>query len=525
MYRIDVRNSFRRFVLRIIPIMRILLTVMLLGTIALPACARDQRAAAQQRPSYQPRWVPGACQAAYPSNIEAVCGHVIVPANRALPWTEHNTVQLAVVILRARGVRYRAAPTFLLGGGPGQDVISLFERLIGERERLVANEPPAEQYPGHAADIGEFRAAMDLLIADLAKRELVLFDQRGAGRSVPVLRCARERWAACRRRLAAEGVDVATYNSIESAADVNDIRRALGYQRINLQGGSYGTRLGLEVMRRYPRSVRAAVLDGVAPPQLNWSAEVTRVYGAALDVLFDHCDANAACARAYPDLRATFYALVQRLEAEPLELAAQGGQPFDGDDLRDVVWNGLFDLQRIRFLPMMIGRLAQGDASVLERMLASAEASGDQIAWGMHYSVECAERLAFSSPRDVVLAARELHPAIRQGVIREFTRPFEICEEWAVPRAPASVREPVTSDVPTLLLSGEFDPGTTPAFADVAAATLTHHFHFVLPYEGHTDMFFSHCHSALASAFLDDPARAPDARCIAARDVPPFVLP
>jgi hypothetical protein len=196
----------------------------------------------------------------------------------------------------------------------------------------------------------------------------------------------------------------------------------------------------------------------------------------------------------------------------------------DGDDLHELVWNALYDAQRIRFLPLMIHRLAAGETAVLERLLASAGANADGIAWGAHYSMDCAERWVFARPDQVAAAARELHPAIRAGVTRQFVSTFEICEDWGAPAASRTVHTPVASDVPTLLLSGEFDPGTPPAFAELAAATLEHHYSYVLPYLGHTDGFFSYCHASLVSAFLDDPAHAPDSTCIARADVARFAV-
>jgi pimeloyl-ACP methyl ester carboxylesterase len=456
--------------------------------------------------------------------VSTECGYVVVPENRALPWNDDNTVRLAVTILRAPGVRSPEPPTFLLGGGPGQDVIALFENLIQRYQSLLDRDITTEEYPGHRRDAHEFKGVMDLLVADLSKRELVLFDQRGAGYSLPSLRCQRESWVACRRRLNDAGVDVPAYNTLENAADVNDIRRALGFGHINLHGGSYGTRLGLEVMRQYPTVIRAAVLDGVAPPQVAWPVEMARRYGDALHVLFDHCRTDPSCAAAFPDLEVVFYRLVERLQAQPIRIRVRGeDRSVDGDDLHSIVWNSLFDLRRIRFLPLMIGRLADGNPAVLTRMLADWPA-GDPIAWGMHYSVDCAERWVFAKPSDVVAAARGVHPAIRQGVVREFTSTFAICRDWNVPAARPEVHTPVRSDIQALLLSGEFDPGTPPGFAELAAATLSRHYRYVLPHEGHTDGFVSLCHSSLASAFLDDPSRPPDTACIAGMAASPFVL-
>lgn len=365
-----------------------------------------------------------------------------------------------------------------------------------------------------------------LLVADLRKRELVLFDQRGAGYSEPSLRCAAEAWADCRRRLLAAGIDLAAYNTLENARDVNDLRLALAYERVNLQAGSYGTRLGLEVLRRYPHTVRAAVLDGVSPPQIGWGEEMASRYGEALAVLFTHCAEDQRCQAAYPGLEAVFYATVTRLNAFPAAVPIGQHTPvLDGDDFRDMVWNALFDVQKTRWLPAMIWRTSRGDTTLWGEMLSAnaADHAGESLSWGMHYSVECSGSWAFQSPRQLAEAARNLRPAIRDGVVRSLAGAFDVCGQWQVP-AVAAVRAPVRSDAPILLLSGEFDPGTPPAFAEIAARTLPRSYRYVLPLLGHTDGFTSACHASIVSAFLDEPGHPPPASCIAAMDRATFAV-
>jgi pimeloyl-ACP methyl ester carboxylesterase len=476
--------------------------------------------------AYQPRFETNECWGAVPAGVSVTCGYVIVPENRSEPLTEENMIQLAVVVLRAPGVKYTQPPTFLLGGGPGQDVVGMYEGFFQDYQSLQEHGFPAEQYPGHLQDMQQFKAVMDLFVADLQNREFVYFDQRGAGYSQPSLKCHGEDWGDCRSRLVSSGADIAAYNTLENVADVNDVRLALGYEQINLQGGSYGTRLALEVLRQYPPIVRATVLDGVVPPQIDWAVEMVRRYDDALQVLFDHCQADPTCKAAYPDLDTVFYNLVERLNARPIEVqVGDDVQTRNGDDLRDAIWNALYDANKIRFLPMMIAQVNGGNPAVWGQMLAPNTAGqGEPIAWGMHYSVECAERWAFETPQDLFAASEGLPLSIREAVVRYFADTFWICEQWDVPPASAIVHTPVQSDIPTLLLSGEFDPGTPPDFAEIVSQTLTHHYNYVLPYRGHTDGFTNLCQNSMTSAFLDNPFIEPDATCIAQMDKPMFVM-
>lgn len=465
------------------------------------------------------------CWGEVPPGVTARCGYVAVPENRGNP-SGTRAVRLAVMILGAAGAPSTQAPTVMLGGGPGQHTIALFVDLLGRYQRLRDRgfPPPSRFMP--LDDMRQFRQVMETLVAQLRTRPLILLDQRGTGFSEPSLACAGREWRSCRGRLAAAGIDLAAYNTVENAADVNDLRAALGHERVNLWAGSYGTRLALEVLRRYPGTVRAAVLDGVSPPQILWGEEMARRYDDALGILFTHCREDRRCAETYPALDRRFYETVRRLNENPEPVAiGEHHATLDGDDFRDMVWNALFDAQKVRWLPAMIWQAARADTVLWGEMLAAnaADHAGGRMSWGMHYSIECSGSWAFQSPRRLSEAARALDPAIRDGVVRTLATPFGICADWQVPPVP-EVNAPVRSDVPALLLSGEFDPGTPPAFAEIAAHTLPRSYRYVLPWLGHTDGFTSACHASLARAFLDDPEHAPPTSCIAAMDRATFEI-
>ena len=496
-------------------------------SILMSACSPLPTGTPEQELLIEPILEPHACWLTTPEGVAATCGFVIVPENRSKPPGEDNTVRLAVVVLNAPGIEYTQPPTFLLGGGPGQDVVGLLDALFKDYRNLTGSEFPPEQYPGHLQDMQQRKATMDIFIDDLQKRELILFDQRGSGYSQPSLKCHGEDWDVCHDRLVYSGVDIASYNTIENVEDINDIRLALGYEQINLEGGSYGTRLALEAMRQHPDIFRAVILDGVAPPQINWAEEMVARYDEALRVLFDHCKADPQCDAAYPHLGTVFYRLIPKLNVQPLQIEF-GDQvvTLNGDDLRDTVWNALYDSVSIRFLPMLIVQANDGNTDTWKGLIAATASTNaeETIAWGMHYSTDCAERWQFSDRQDLVAASRDLPPEIKEAVVDCFDDTFWTCEIWDVPTAPAYFHTPVESNIPTLLLSGEFDPGTPPAFADLAAATLSHHYNIVFPYLGHTDGFNSPCHASIVSSFLDDPSHAPDTSCVAEMDHPPFVV-
>ncbi len=235
------------------------------------------------------------------------CGYLTVPADHADP--RGPTIDLAVAILYAETDEPQPDPVVYLEGGPGGETITDFDSWRG--------------YP---------------LLDD---RDLVLFDQRGTGWSIPLLDCPAEideldgaeyaaALAACRDELLAEGIDLALFDSRQSAADVEALRQALGYEQWNLYGISYGTRLALTVMRDYPEGVRSAVLDSVYPPQVYTLEELASDELAGLESMFDGCAADRACQAAYPYLEWDFYDVIDALDAEPMvvDYTDDDGEPY-----------------------------------------------------------------------------------------------------------------------------------------------------------------------------------------------------
>jgi pimeloyl-ACP methyl ester carboxylesterase len=203
----------------------------------------------------------------------------------------------------------------------------------------------------------------------LANRDIVFFDQRGTGASQPALNCPvainpdvvslDPQLLECRDRLIQEGVNLAGYTSAESAADVDDLRRALGYAQWNLWGVSYGTRLTLAVMRDFPDGIRSVILDSTIPPQINAIVEGPAKVDGVLTTLFTGCAADRACNAAYPELRRVLYQLVAQLNRQPAPLVINvAGESQDitlnGNRLLVLVVQALSDTERIPALPQAI---------------------------------------------------------------------------------------------------------------------------------------------------------------------------
>jgi pimeloyl-ACP methyl ester carboxylesterase len=461
------------------------------------------------------------CRFEPPRGVTVECGDLVTLEDRANP--SGALVRLHVGLFRSRSAQPAADPIVYLEGGPG----------------------------GHALE----RAALffDNWFAPLiADHDLIIFDQRGAGLSQPSLACEEltqlgfelldknipaeesnrlfsEAALQCRARLAGAGIDLATYNSLASAADLEELRVAMGYDTWNLLGVSYGTRLALTAMREHPQGIRSVVLDSAVPVQSR-EIETPANFGRAFRKLFDGCAADAACAAAFPDLEADFYALVDRLNAEPITRQAAdplSGERYtvllNGDSIISITAQALYSSELIPLLPIAItGAARDVDYSIFATLAVAITAQNALFSYGMLYSVRCNEEIAFETPQTLA-AADDAFPEQR-GVFD--VEPYlQVCPAWGAGTAPPVENEPVSSDIPTLVLAGEYDPATPPEDGRLAAASLSNSTFLEFPGLGHGVSLDNSCAGAITLAFIADPGAPPAAGCIDDLGPPQFLVP
>ncbi|MDB5918395.1 MAG: hypothetical protein JWR40_2629, partial [Massilia sp.] len=421
----------------------------------------------------------------------------------ALDYAKPGAGQLALHVTVAPAFRESARPDplFVLAGGPGEagsDVLPLLSNTF-RRTR--------------------------------ATRDIVFIDQRGTGLSGK-LDCASKpaQEAMTEEQLEAEiracigrmKTNFSAYTTANAARDIEQVRVALGYGKINVWGGSYGTRLGQAYARAFPAKLRALVLDGVAAPDQVIPAG-GRDSQAALDKLFQQCSAEPACQRAFPALRAEFAALIERIAAgkvtvevadprtaEPVKLAMTSAR-FLG-----TVHSILYSPADSRRLPYLVHSAAQGrwEPFVARRNVAadfSAEGSNALI---LHLAVICAE----DWPR--------LTPALRRDDASALTAPMlerlpGLCSAMKVPAV--ALAAPALIEVPVLMLSGALDPVTPPRRAEAAAKHMARPQHLVVVNAGHGISQLG-CAPRLLREFLDRPEAPVKADCLKDIPVPGFLL-
>ena len=441
------------------------------------------------------------------TSIPARCGTLHVPLDREHPRA--GSIDLKLAVVPALNRRSSEPPLFLLAGGPGQSALQVYVAFSGAFARVNRN---------HA---------------------IVLLDQRGTGSSSPQSCDYPEDWqepvdpipslrkatADCIAKL---GQQLRFYTTSIAVRDLEETRAALGYEQIDLYGASYGTRVGQLYMRRYPARVHAAILDGVTYPEQLIGLESPEDGENALHLIMARCRQAPDCAATYPELQKDLESLLTRFGAQKVMVTIDdpnSGLPMDLEFNHRILGAALrflsYSAMQASLLPALIHQASNSKLRPLaSQSIMNARQIGDQLASGMQYSVICSEDEPFFAAAKIDRAALA---KTYQGTDL-IDSLHEICRLW--PRGPvdADLHEPLHSDIPTLLLSGEADPVTPPADAERAAMGLTHHRHLILQGEGHGQLATG-CVPRLMADFLDNPTPDQlDASCLERHTPEPFFL-
>ncbi len=489
--------------------------------LAKPASANDDLALPLSQAV--PRFEKAPCMVDLPVGLiegqDLDCGYLIVPEEYA--DLSGPTIKLGVVILYSRDPNPKPDPLVLLQGGPGGSTIETYLQIIPGSERLWADrdiimfDQRGTLYSRPGLDCPEF---MDLMIATLDQD---LTDEEDVRLSLETLQ-------ACRDRLIRNGVDLNAYDSVENATDVESLRNALGYEKINLYGVSYGSLLAQHVMRFFPDGLRSVILDAVVPPQVNFNLNAPRTMNRAFEELFNACAQDSDCQETFPNLRDVFYQQVDGLNENPARINLtdfETGKTYpallDGESLMSGIFQMLYATEIIPFLPRVIYDARAGDYAFFSRIY-SLFAFDRSLLYGMYYSVQCAEEANYRLD-EYDLSGLPVQIQEMEDISAEFF--LQACQIWNVEPLPPVVDEPVISDIPTLILSGRFDPITPPSYGDLVAEGLKNSFVYVFPDGGHGAAASGECQDQVILSFLADPTTPPEAGCINAIDGPKFITP
>jgi len=417
-------------------------------------------------------------------------------------------ISLSIVALPSLSPEPRPDPLFFLAGGPGQGAAQM------------------------AAQVREIFRPI------LRQRDVILVDQRGTGRSHPLdchspsnslqelTESDAQSLGRLRTCLSGYDADVRFYTTPIAMDDLDDVRAYLGYEQINLYGGSYGTRAALVYVRQHGEHVRSMVLDGVAPTDMRIPLFAARDAQRALDKLLADCEADAACRSTHPGLAMRVRALLQRLTDHPARVDVMHPRTgiretvtIEARVVAGVLFGALYSPLTASLVPSLIDRAERNDFQNLLALAYADEASGENLSVGMQLSVLCSEDATRVTEGDVSRLSADtmfgLH--LLRGQLKA-------CEIWPHGSIDEHYFDPVTSDVPTLVLSGDLDPVTPPGWGDAVAQHLKNARHVTVPATGH-GVIGTPCGQILIRDFIErGTAAALDVSCVSLVRRPPFFL-
>jgi pimeloyl-ACP methyl ester carboxylesterase len=431
---------------------------------------------------------------------DAQCGTLRVPENSSNPTGRQ--IDLAVAWIPAKSMKPAADPVFLLAGGPGQSARAT--------------------YPLVASALSE----------TLRKRHIILVDQRGTGASHPLTckqpNALKENSPAeaaayaqeCARTLDA---DPRFYSTGEALLDLEAVREAVGAAQINLLGVSYGTRVAQQYAKQFQSRVRSMVLDGVVPNTLVLGSEHAQNLERALEQEFALCKADSACAERFSP-RDDLNSLMRQLKEKSLSVTYRHSvngtvvkSLLDLASLALVVRMSAYSPAQASLLPALLHEASQGRPESLvanaEQVKRSLEASLNGL---MELSVICTE----DAP-DLTRLAADLDTLLGQSMVDDLKAQ---CAVWPHHPPAANFREPLKSDLPTLLLSGALDPVTPARYADEVLKTLPKGRHLILKGQGHNVFPVGCMPKLMAQFFSRADASSLDASCLEVLGTPaPFI--
>jgi pimeloyl-ACP methyl ester carboxylesterase len=431
-----------------------------------------------------------ACELEHPLRLSAVaaqCGWLPVAENPQNPAGRHIRLRVARVPAVSRNPRPEAL--FVLTGGPGLAATTFYASVAGAFARVHRD------------------------------RDIVLVDQRGTGGSNPLdcregedflYRASEAEVAADTARCLADleaRADVAEYTTSIAVRDLDAVRAALGYERIDLYGGSYGTRVAQHYLRRFPTRVRALILDGVVPVGRAIGPDTPLDAESVLEAIFARCARDGPCSRRFGDPNESYRRVRAALVEHPVAVSLAdptNGEPqhleFGELQLAAVLRLASYTSEYAALLPLLLdAAAAHADYAPLaaQFLLTSREYSG-LLALGVHNSVVCTESVPFYDPRTIDrgrLARTFLGTTQLDGLAA-------MCRIWPRGVLDPDFHAPLVSDVPVLLLSGGDDPVTPPRYAAEAARGYPHSLSIVLAGLGHGQLT-APCMDRILAAFLE----------------------
>lgn len=440
---------------------------------------------------------------------QITCGTVDMPLDHDDPQNE-NTVTLAVAVIHSLSQNPEPDPVLYLEGGPG------------------------------GADVGVapiMPVRVPFLQTVLQSRDVILVDQRGMGLSRPVYHCSPyveqsdiyavdfvetyiERMSQCPQQFDENGIDWTKFTTRQNALDLSKIAKVLGYEQVNLYGISYGTLLGMIILRENPSGVRSVILDSVLTPTSRTFEQSAENMSNAFAKVINDCTNDTVCSLAYPNLLETFVDTHERILENDSVIMVEG---------KEISLNGFAEQVRLMLvsraeigrIPMFITAVANEDYNVMRPFIEQVLATKleDFPNQALYMTMVC--------PHGIDGLTAESMKSAHEAFASPFGHAgfnldgYAQCGAWG--KLPDLDRSLPESDVPTLMLVGDYDPLTPNVWAQETLTRLTVAQLVSIPYTSHGTMSEA-CPRQIAGTFLDDPLADLDGTCLDEIAPPSFTL-
>jgi pimeloyl-ACP methyl ester carboxylesterase len=479
--------------------------------------------------SYTPVFTEQPCPVDLPAGYFVRCGTVSVPEDRQV--ANGRQVKLSIAVAQPPGGKTEAPPVIMLTGGPGGVAIEGLPFLLEIFDKVIAQRP------------------------------VIFFDQRGVGFSEPPLDCPElevaqletltrklsaegddqiiaRAYEKCKTRLEQDGVSLRAYTTAASADDVRDIVVSLGYPKVYLFGGSYGTRLAQVTLLRHQSEgwISGAILDSVVPLQVDEEKEFWSNTQAVFKQLFELCSRDSKCAARYPDLQRTFGETMEQLKSDPLEVNIfhpETGESvriiLDERDFYDVLFMMLYDPFEASKIPQLIDRIHEGDTGMIREPLRNHLRGGHGIYEAMYTSVSCTDEGLKLDLYAIREANAVLDPVFQELAEESGEKLQSLCQSWGVRPADPAENRALRTDLPVLILAGERDPITPAVWGRLLHTSIPGSYYYEFPGTSHSVFSQSYvsyaCAESIILAFLNDSSGPPDGGCLSNIKPLPFRVP
>lgn len=434
-------------------------------------------------------------------------GYLEVLENRQNP--KSGTIKIPVYIFKSRSDNPKPDPVLYTVGGPGYTSMRAsqymaFYRYLDDRN-FILFEQRGTQYAKPSLDCPEWsKAVSQSNLPDFHETKTDSLFQKAA--------------SDCKERLEKSGIDLNSYTTNDIAADINDLMSVLGIEAYNLLTMSYSTKIGQVLMRDYPDKIRSVVMDSPLPLEVNYDEESVNNLVASLDKLLSDCEIDTDCNDAFPNIKSRFLNYLEEKTNNPLELKVENPKNGEletfylkGKDLINVFSSA--STGSVPDIPFEINKILNNDLSSVKKQLQYVfQEPGGGIGKGMRLSVWCAEENPFNSQERIAIETKR-HAAIEGLSPAVFSN--EVCEIWSVKKVSETEDMAVKSDIPVLLISGEYDELTPVKWAESMTKNLSNSYHLIFKgwKHGPTTNWGNPCAMQAANDFFNNPSAEPKPNC------------